>query len=157
MYEGALPEVYGYLRRRCGSVDLAEELTATTFVRATTACCRGTVTEPTVGWMITIARNLLVDHWRRQAIAERSMELAEPTPVAIDPCHAVIDADRAEALLATLKPEHRAALTLRYLDDLSVPDVAEALDRSIHATESLLVRARRALRRAYDADEGGTT
>ena len=35
---------------------------------------------------------------------------------------------------------------LRYVDELSVPDVARELGRSVHATESLLVRARAALR-----------
>ena len=47
-------------------------------------------------------------------------------------------------------PHHRAALTLRYLDGLSVPEVAEHLGRTVHATEALLVRARVAFRRAYE-------
>lgn len=36
-----------------------------------------------------------------------------------------------------LGPHHRAALTLRYLDDLPVPEVASCLGRSLHATETL--------------------
>jgi RNA polymerase sigma-70 factor (ECF subfamily) len=40
-------------------------------------------------------------------------------------------------------------LSLRYLDDLTVPEVADALGRSVHATESLLARARRAFRMSY--------
>ena len=52
---------------------------------------------------------------------------------------------------------HRAALTLRYLDGLPVPEVARALGRTVHATEALLVRARAAFRRSYTAlGEGGT-
>ena len=155
LYDEALPVVYGYLRRRCGSQELAEDLTATAFVRAATACGRGTIEKASVGWVVTIARNLLIDHWRHQALAERSMELAMPTPSTVDPWSEVLDANRAEELLQSIKPEHRAALTLRYLDDLSVSEVAEALERSVHATESLLVRARAALRRAYESTEGG--
>ena len=45
-----------------------------------------------------------------------------------------------------------SALTLRYLDGLSVPEVADELDRTVHATEALLVRARAAFRRAYEVD-----
>ncbi|MDQ6911220.1 MAG: RNA polymerase subunit sigma-24, partial [Actinomycetota bacterium] len=48
---------------------------------------------------------------------------------------------------------YRAALTLRYLDDLPVPRVAALLDRSVHATEAMLVRARAAFRRAYGEEE----
>ncbi len=65
-----------------------------------------------------------------------------------------LDALRARHTLALLSPLHRAVLTLRYLDDLSVPDVAELVDRSVHATEGLLVRARAAFRRAYGARGG---
>lgn len=60
---------------------------------------------------------------------------------------------RAGAALAQLGPQHRLVLTLRYLDDLPV-EVAELLDRGLHATEGLLVRARAAFRRAYEAQEG---
>jgi RNA polymerase sigma-70 factor (ECF subfamily) len=43
-------------------------------------------------------------------------------------------------------------LTLRYCDDLPVPDVASLIGRTVHATEALLVRARSAFRRAYPYD-----
>jgi RNA polymerase sigma-70 factor (ECF subfamily) len=61
-------------------------------------------------------------------------------------------------VLATLGPHHRAALTLRYLDGLPVAEVARLLDRTVHATEALLVRARSAFRRSYPDrhDESGT-
>ena len=52
-----------------------------------------------------------------------------------------------------LSGPQRAALTLRHLDGLSVPEVARHLDRSVHATETLLVRARAALRRVYQEGE----
>ena len=45
------------------------------------------------------------------------------------------------------------ALTLRYLDGLPVPEVAAHLGRSVHATETLLVRARAALRRVYEEED----
>jgi RNA polymerase sigma-70 factor (ECF subfamily) len=41
-------------------------------------------------------------------------------------------------------------LTLRYLDGLSVPEAATVLDRSVGATEALLVRARREFRHVYE-------
>ena len=45
-------------------------------------------------------------------------------------------------------------LTLRYLDDLTVPECADALGKSVHATESLLVRARAAFRTTYELTGG---
>jgi RNA polymerase sigma-70 factor (ECF subfamily) len=57
-------------------------------------------------------------------------------------------------VLDGLAPQHRAVLTLRYLDDLPVPQVAALLQRTVHATEALLVRARGAFRRAYVSTGG---
>ena len=66
-----------------------------------------------------------------------------------------IEAGRAVEVLGMLLPQHRLVLTLRYLDGLSVPEIAALLDRTVHATESLLARARGAFREEYGAEAGG--
>lgn len=66
---------------------------------------------------------------------------------------AVFEPGRARATLAVLSPMHRAVLTLRYLDDLRVADVASHIGRSVEATETLLMRAKRAFRTAYECTE----
>ncbi|UOY00098.1 RNA polymerase sigma factor [Blastococcus sp. PRF04-17] len=144
LYDRALPEVYGYLLARCGRRALAEDLTAETFLAAVAAA--GPVTVP---WLIGTARHKLVDHWRRQEREQRSLRLVEGDGAVDDPWEVQLDALRAQQVLDGLSPQHRAALTLRYLDDLPVPRVAALLGRTIHATEALLVRARTAFRRAY--------
>lgn len=152
LYDGALPEVYGYLLS-CGGPALAEDLTAETFLVAVDAYRRAEPPTLSVPWLIGVARHKLVDHWRRQARDDRRMRaLIEEMPEPVDPWDARLDAARAHQTLDRLGPHHRAALTLRYLDDLSVPDVADVLERTIHATEALLVRARAAFRRAYGGE-----
>jgi RNA polymerase sigma-70 factor (ECF subfamily) len=155
LYDEALPEVYGYLVRRCDSASVAEDLTAETFLAAVAAVQKGTVERLTVAWLIGVARHKLVDHWRRRARDERNLAaVADETPESDDPWDAQLDATVAHAVLAQLGAHHRAALTLRYLDGLPVNDVAEHLGRTLHATEALLVRARLAFRRAYgDPDD----
>ena len=53
IYDAALPVVYGYLVRRCGSVELAEDLTSATFVAAASAVQRGTVPDLSTAWPVT--------------------------------------------------------------------------------------------------------
>lgn len=155
IYDDALPEVFRYLRGRCLSVELAEELTSATFVQAaSTVAAGGPPDGLSIGWLITVARHKLVDHWRRHAIAERSLAALDNGPDLDEPWDAVIDQARSSEVLAALSPSHRLALTLRYLDDLTVPECAEALDKSVHATESLLVRARAAFRTTYELTGG---
>jgi RNA polymerase sigma-70 factor (ECF subfamily) len=148
LYERTVPEVYGYLLHRCGSVSIAEDLTSETFLAAVDAVRRDRVPHLTAAWLITVARNKLVDHWRRRAREEGKLALASDDDT-IDEWDEQLDAIRARDVLAGLGPHHRIALTLRYLDGLPVPEVAAHLDRTVHATEALLVRARIAFRRAY--------
>ena len=150
LYDRALPDVYGYLVRRCGSV-VAEDLTSETFMAAVDAVQRETAPNLTVAWLIGVARHKLVDHWRRQAREEAKLALAADADT-IDEWDQHLDVMRAHEVLETLGPHHRIALTLRYLDGLPVAEVAALLDRTLHATEALLVRARIAFRRAYRED-----
>ena len=154
LYDAALPQVYGYLLPRCGSRALAEDLTAESFLAAVAAVRKPDAQAPSIPWLIGVARHKLVDHWRRQEREERNLQLAyDSEPANDDPWDERLDALRARDVLATLGPHHRSALTLRYADGLPVPEVAEHLGRTVHATEALLVRARRAFRSRYEQGE----
>ncbi len=158
LYDAALPQVYGYLLVRCGHRAVAEDLTAETFLAAVAACRRVPPPSPSTGWLVGIARHKLVDHWRAAAREERGLRAVDDeTPDgAEDPWDERLDALLAREVLAAQTATHRAALTLRYLDALTVPEVARTLGRTVHATEALLVRARAAFRRSYTAiGEGG--
>ena len=154
LYDDALPHVYGYLVRRCGTDAVAEELTSETFLAAADAVRRGTVPDLTIAWLIGVARHKLVDHWRRREREERSLAAVagEPEPDR-DAWDTTLDAIRAHEVLDQLGGHHRSALTLRYLDGLPVRRVAELLDRTEGATEVLLVRAKAAFRAAYETED----
>jgi RNA polymerase sigma-70 factor, ECF subfamily len=155
LYDDALPHVYGYLLARCGDVGLAEDLTAESFLAAVHAVRQADAPEPSVPWLIGVARHKLADHWRRLEREQRGLRLLDSEAAGVDdPWEIVVDRIRAQEVLARLGAHHRAALTLRYLDGLPVPEVARHLDRTLHATEALLVRARAAFRRIYGAEEG---
>lgn len=158
LYDTALPEVYGYLLARCRQVALAEDLTSETFLAAVHALGTKPPAELTTAWLIGIARHKLVDHWRTSERDERRFRVLAGEHVdCIDPWEQELDALLAKEVLARLSGQHRSALTLRYLDGLPVPEVAEQLGRTVHATEALLVRARTAFRQSYtDRAEGRT-
>ena len=154
-YDAALPHVYGYLLSRCGRAALAEDLTAETFLAAVAAVRRPDPPAISTSWLIGVARHKLVDHWRRQAREERGLRALTDEPGGTaDGWDVHLDALVARRTLERLGPHHRVVLTLRYLDDLPVSDVAALLDRTVHGTEGLLSRARAAFRRAYLAEGG---
>lgn len=155
LYDEALPEIHGYLIRRCRSRLLAEDLTAEVFLAAVSSVKADKVETVTVAWLIGVARNKLVDHWRREEREQRRLkaiagELSEPP----DGWEAVIDRRVSQEILAGMATQHRAALTLRYLDGLPVAEVASHLERTVQATEALLTRSKTAFRQAYSRQGG---
>jgi RNA polymerase sigma-70 factor, ECF subfamily len=149
-YAEALPRVHGYLLRRCGgSVETAEDLTQDTFLAAVSELRRGRRINLPIPWVLGIARHKLVDHYRRQERTEpRSPAMAaQPAQVPIE--GGDVARERTLTALAAVPAAQRAALVLRHLDGLSVPEAAQALGRSIESVESLLARGRVSLKRAY--------
>lgn len=147
-YDETKAEVYGFLLARCADTGLAEDLMADTYLAALDAMRRSDQ-RLTVGWLITVARRRLIDHWRRrtshrsklQRLASnrrtsRTTELDEHDTTVLD-------------ALGSLPTRQRAAVTLRYVDELSVSEIADALGVEYKAAESLLSRGRASLRRAY--------
>jgi RNA polymerase sigma-70 factor (ECF subfamily) len=160
IYDHAVGEVFTYLCARCGGRALAEDLTADTFLAAVGQIRRGVVEDVTVAWLIGIARHKLIDEWRRTARRPRSDRLGDdanshyPPSADGDEWDAVLDRQVVGAVMAELGPHHRSALVLRYFDGLAVPDVAAHLGRTVEATETLLVRARRRFRAVYEQQGG---
>jgi RNA polymerase sigma-70 factor, ECF subfamily len=156
LYDEALPAVYGYFVRRCGDSATAEDLTSETFLAAMDAARKPDPPPISLPWLIGVARHKLADHYRR-----RSDRFSTPVPEVPEPAevqdHWDIELDRivAESVLDRLSESHRTVLALRYMDDRSVPECADLIGRTVHATEALLVRARRAFKAQYP--EGGTS
>jgi RNA polymerase sigma-70 factor (ECF subfamily) len=156
LYDQALPTVYGYFIRRCGDRGAAEDLTSETFLAAMDAARKERPPSITVPWLIGVARHKLADHYRRRSdrFTVPVAEMPEPVDPA-DEWDAQLDRIVAESVLSRLPDQHRTVLALRYMDDRSVPECAELIGRTVHATEALLVRARRAFRSQYPEPEGG--
>ncbi len=152
VYDEALPQVYGYLHRRCRDRTTAEDLTTEVFLAAVDSIHRAVVRDVTTAWLIGIARHKLVDHWRRLERDERRLTAlaGEHVEADHDPWEVRLDMMTARDVLGDLGAHHRSALTLRYVDDLPVAEVAAELGRTLHATEALLVRARLAFRARYE-------
>jgi RNA polymerase sigma-70 factor (ECF subfamily) len=150
-YDDAVPRVYRYLMARCGDQSLAEEVTQQAFVEAIRASRQFVGTSDLVTWICAIGRNRLVDHVRRdRRNADRHLRLIDQHAPDASVWQASDERDAVEAALAWLPKDQRLSLTLRYLDQLPVREIAGLLHRSESATESLLSRARDGFRRAYE-------
>ncbi len=144
-------EVQSFLQRRCRERELAEDLTNETFLQAGRAIARGK--KVNVGWLMTVARRRLVDHWRsvgRQTATIQALQLERPVEVGdafasdLSP-----SSDALHQALGSLCATQQSALLLRYCHDNTVSAVAGELRLTYRATESVLARARQKLRSEY--------
>ncbi len=98
-------------------------------------------------WLYRVVSNLCTDRLRKK----RGVALeAVPEPVDDQPSapDAMIEAERAAALqqaLATLPERQRQAVVLRHIEGATNPEIAQILETSVEAVESLTARGKRAL------------
>ena len=106
------------------------------------------------GWAMQIVRRRCADRVRRstrQRAGARSLAEHERRRVAAAEDRAADTASGIREALRSLSPEDRIALTLRYLDGLTVYQVAEALDVPVGTSKSRLFAARGRLRAALES------
>jgi RNA polymerase sigma-70 factor (ECF subfamily) len=105
------------------------------------------------GWLARVATNLAIDRLRlaRRVSGEDVPERADDTPLADEQMAAEQRDGATRALVVALPERQRAAIVLTYYEELPNAEAAEALDMNIKAFESLLFRARAALRKAFEA------
>ena len=149
LYAEHAEALFGFLVYRTGSRAEAEDIVADTFERALRARRRF---DPRRGsektWLYSIALNRLRDLARREAAHDRALErTGAPEPEAADSGTERADARlTVEAALASLSPEEREAVALRFGADLTLKEIASVLDESMTTVEGRVYRALRKLR-----------
>jgi RNA polymerase sigma-70 factor, ECF subfamily len=136
------PRIVAALARYTGSLDLAEDAVQEAFARAVAAGARFRRVDNPEAWLRTVALNVIRRRWRRARLfSSLSPRLATPSDVpGISEDHvAVVDA------LRSLPFQQRETIALFYLADLSVQEIAAALNVADGTVKSRLTRGRKAL------------
>jgi RNA polymerase sigma factor (sigma-70 family) len=105
------------------------------------------------GWLQRVVTNLAIDRLRRNRRLSNSEvpDSADEAPLADTLIEAGEREGTARALIMALPERQRAAIVLTYYEELPNAEAAEAMEMNIKAFESLLHRARAALRQAWTA------
>lgn len=143
LYERSIDDVYRYaMRLTGGDRSWADELAQETYLHLLRRVRRSDALEVDTGWLIVSCRHRFLDQLKRdRRRRDRERRVVKP--------EGLIEGDDGSVeALDGLPTDQRTVLVLRYVDELSVAEVAGLIGRSVHATESLLSRARAALRGA---------
>ena len=143
--------LFRYLLRLVGDEPVAEDAFQQTWVRVAERIGRYDTSRPFAPWLFTVARNLALDHLRRRR-PESLDEVDEPkAPAGVesDPlAHAVARerTGRVAAALCALSPLDREVLSLRFEEDLALPQIARTLGVPVATAKARLYRALSRLR-----------
>ena len=148
LYERYANQIFGYCLHQLGSREEAEDAVQSTFLNAFRGLKRGVVPELEAAWLFKIAHNVCLSRrrssWRRGRIeSPADFDLVEE--------HAAAPARRADELmglqdvLETMPENQRRAILLREWQGLSYREIADELELSQAAVETLIFRARRSL------------
>lgn len=140
------------IARITGDPALAEDLAQDTFVKAFRNLTAFDTTRRLSSWLLRIAHNTALDALRRTKARTvplddgRSDGPATPAaPVAPDPVEQRALAEALAGALATVRPEYRAAVTLRYEEGLSFQEIGRILGMPEATARSHVHRARKEL------------
>ncbi len=143
-----LPAMLGLARRILGNAADAEDVAQEAMLRVWTHAPRWQPLAAFRTWLTRIVVNLCLDRKRRAQWVdlEAAGEIVDPTPGATDVAE---QSERERALSAaidTLPARQRTAIVLTYTEGMTNAQVAEVLDTSVSAVETLLIRGKQNLR-----------
>lgn len=155
--------VYALVYRQCGSGELAEEITQSTFVKVVTQLPHYQELGKFEAWLFRIAVNGFRDEMRRRKRQARSMDLTAVPPEVLGtvddgpmPVDQLEQRERnAELLTAVAKLPHadQELLAMRYTAEMSFAQIAEALDEPLGTVLARGHRALKKLRRMMESDQ----
>lgn len=153
-YDTYVERVYRFVYFKVSSHEEAEDITAETFLKVWQYLFENKKVEHLHAFVYQVARNLVVDFYRRKAqqrlfpMSETGDEverLPDIGPTVADQLDTAASVDQLESALRQLKDEYREVIVLRYFNELEIGEVAAVLGKSRGAVRVLLHRALKTL------------
>ena len=157
LYDQYAGKIYAYIYRRVGQAEVAEDLTGQVFMRMLEAIRTGQGWRSSFsGWLYRIAHNLVIDYYRRRGRVTL-VDIDEAAPVRAthgDPVRSAetsLKREQLRAALFQLSGEQAQVITLRFMDERSIAEVADLMNKTEGAIKALQYRAVLALRRVMQS------
>ncbi|WP_158212292.1 RNA polymerase sigma factor [Natranaerobius trueperi] len=147
LYNYFFPKVYYYILQRVNNKAIAEDLVSNIFLKALRNLTSLKNSRDFQGWLFSIARNALIDHYRKagrkkeeasEAVSDDKTILYE-TPE--DQLLIKEHNNQIYQALDTLSPEQSEVVILRFMHELKLKEIAKVIDKSEGAVKGLLYRA----------------
>jgi RNA polymerase sigma-70 factor (ECF subfamily) len=155
IYKEYYVPIYRFIHQRTRSKEQTEDLTQDVFLKIyrTIDSIDATVTSP-IGYFYTIARNTLIDYWRKKSTGtvsddELMSEIRDERPSALDNASLKEQSSLLYQCLEELTDEQREVVSLRFIQELTTAEIAAQLGKKETAVRQLQVRGLRTLSKIF--------
>ncbi len=155
LYDRHQERIFRYVRSRVYDHHLAQDLTGEIFTRMVTSLHQYENSGyPFTAWLYRIARNLIIDHQRRENRYMRVPieEVYRVSAAGYEPAAIVekkLNVERVYQALEQIDETQREVIRLRFLAGLSLQEVADTLGKTVGAIKSQQYRGLVALRATF--------
>lgn len=156
-YDLYIGQIYRFIYFKVGSKEEAEDIASAVFLKTWGYIMEGNLTDyKTLKSLIyKIARNLIIDHYRKTSRQEKisisagdcELDIVDEKQDIAKQMELKMEFAGLEAKLAELKDEYREALVLRFVNELSIGEMADILNKPRGNVRVLIFRALEALKR----------
>lgn len=153
LFDQYIDKIYRFIFLKVSSPEIAEDLCSETFLRGWRAFKNRELEEKIdnpPAFLYQIARNLVIDHYREkgkaQIVSAEHTRIIDPRVDLKERAYLNSDFEQVRAALVNLKEDYQDVIIYRYLDDLSVPEIAKILNKSEGAVRVTLHRALKSLK-----------
>lgn len=158
LYDRYMTSIFRFVHARVGSPQLAEDITSDTFLRALRSIHSYTWQgKDFAAWLTTIARNLIADHYKSrrtqlEMVTDLPPERASTQPAPDTDVLAGISTQTLMRAVNSLPAEQRDCILMRFIQELSIAETAQALGKSEGAVKQLQLRAVRRLAKVVEKE-----
>ncbi|MEE9350267.1 MAG: RNA polymerase sigma factor [Flavobacteriaceae bacterium] len=146
-------DVYRFLLEKTKNEDEAEDITIKTFAKAFDKLSIYKESYKFKTWLITISKNIYIDHLRQQKQATISItksdnsvfDIKDESPSAEDRIITEQNLAKLLAYIKKLKPHYQEVIQLRYFQEMTYKEIAKTLDEPITNVKVKLLRAKKLL------------
>jgi RNA polymerase sigma-70 factor (ECF subfamily) len=159
-YDKHIAKIYRYIYFRVGSQEIAQDLSSEVFLRVWNYLRQGQNIGNLTAMAYKISRNLIVDHFRKLSVSFplslEALPLNLPDPDSGDFAADIFqDLELAEIknCLRLINPDYQEVIILRFVEDMSIEEIAVILGKNQNAVRTTLSRALKALKLAVESQK----
>ena len=148
LYDAYLSQVYRYVFFRVADNQTAEDITSQVFLRAWEHLKRYRQDGSFLGWLYTIARNAVIDHYRtRKEVVSLDDALPLPVdgPTLQERVESKFEKEHIRHAMLQLTSDQKEVLSLKFMAGFSTEEIAHHLGKREGAVRALQMRALRTL------------